>query len=172
VIDELVLVSPYCRIDCLVPNSNYFYHDSLSTLAEALIIKGIEQQNLPIRQTVSVVGRSNQETLDRDYEWLKNLSPYDDLTKKRLPAAMQAFLSTQPCRYALMAYSEGFVWSRRISLEEGQRRYESNIWILVADVRTGRLVFFTRSLPEEADPLSERDITRRITYLLKELKGE
>ena len=167
-----MLVSPYCRIDCLVPNSNYFYHDSLSTLAEALIIKGIEQQNLPIRQTVSVVGRSNQETLDRDYEWLKNLSPYDDLTKKRLPSAMQAFLSTKPCRYALMVYSEGFVWSRRITLEEDQLRYESKIWLLVADVRTGRLVYFNRSLPEEADPLSERDITRRITYLLKELKGE
>ena len=143
-----------------------------SALSETLILKGIEQQNLPIKKTVTVVGRSNQEDLDHDYEWLKKLSPYDDLTKKRLPSAMQAFLSTQPCRYALMVYSEGFVWSRRITLEEDQRRYESNIWLLVADVRTGRLVYFNRSTPEEADPLSERDITRRMTYLLKELKGE
>ena len=167
-----MLVEPYCRIDCLVPYSNFFYHDSLSALSETLILKGIEQQNLPIKKTVTVVGRSNQEDLDRDYEWLKKLSPYDDLTKKRLPSAMQAFLSTQPCRYALMVYSEGFVWSRRITLEEDQRRYESNIWLLVADVRTGRLVYFNRSTPEEADPLNERDVTRRMTYLLKELKGE
>ena len=51
-------------------------------------------------------------------------------------------------------------------------RYESKIWLLVADVRSGRLVFFNKSTPEEADPLSERDITRRITNLLKEFKGE
>ena len=171
-VDELTLVAPYSRIDCLVPNSNYFYHDSLSALSESLIVKAIERLDLPIRQTVSVVGRTNQETLDRDYEWLKKLSPYDDLAKKRLPSAMQAFLSTQPCRYALMVYSEGFVWSRRIALEEDQRRYESNIWLLIADVRTGRLVYFNRSTPEEADPLNEKDITRRIGYLLKEFKGE
>jgi hypothetical protein len=165
-------VAPYSRIDCLVPYSNFFYSDSLSALSEQLIIKAIEQQNLPVKKVVSVVGRSNQEDLDRDYEWLKKLSPYDDLTKKRLPAAMQAFLATQPCRYALMVYSEGFVWSRRITLEEDQLRYESKIWLLVADVRTGRLVYFNKSTPEEADPLNEKDITRRIGYLLKEFKGE
>lgn len=168
----MTLVAPYCRIDCLVPYSNFFYHDSLSTLAEALIIKGIEKQELPIKQVVSVVGRSNQEDLDHDYEWLKKLSPFDDLTKKRLPSAMQAFLSTKPCRYALMVYSEGFVWSRRITLEEDQRRFESKIWLLIADVRTGRLVYFSKSAPEEADPLNERDIARRISNLLKEFKGE
>lgn len=155
-----------------MPYSNFFYSDSLSAFAEGLIIGGIEKQGLPIRQMVTVVGRSNQEDLDHDYEWIKKLSPFEDLTKKRLPTAMQAFLSTQPCRYALMVYSEGFVWSRRITLEEDQRRYESNIWLLVADVRSGRLVFFNKSTPEEADPLSERDITRRITNLLKEFKGE
>ena len=167
-----MLVAPYSRIDCLVPNSNFFYHDSLSALSESLIIKAITQQKLPIKDTVTVVGHSNQEALDGDYEWLKTLSIYDDLTKKRLPSAMHAFLSTQSCRYAMMVYSEGFVWSRRIALGEDQRRYESNIWLLVADVRTGRLVYFNRSIPEEADPLSERDITRRITNLLKEFKGE
>jgi hypothetical protein len=165
-------VAPYSRIDCLVPYSNFFYSDSLSALSEQLIIKAIEQQNLPVKKVVSVVGRSNQEALDGDYEWIKKLSIYEDLTKKRLPAAMHAFLSTQPCRYAMLVYSEGFVWSRRITLEEDQRRYESNIWLLVADVRSGRLVFFNKSTPEEADPLSERDITRRITNLLKEFKGE
>ena len=171
-VDELTLVAPYSRIDCLVPYSNFFYSDSLSALSEQLIIKAIEQQNLPVKKVVSVVGRSNQEALDGDYEWIKKLSIYEDLTKKRLPAAMHAFLSTQPCRYAMLVYSEGFVWSRRITLEEDQRRYESNIWLLVADVRSGRLVFFNKSTPEEADPLSERDITRRITNLLKEFKGE
>ncbi len=165
-------MAPYSRIDCLVPYSNFFYSDSLSALSEQLIIKAIEQQNLPVKKVVSVVGRSNQEALDGDYEWIKKLSIYEDLTKKRLPAAMHAFLSTQPCRYAMLVYSEGFVWSRRITLEEDQRRYESNIWLLVADVRSGRLVFFNKSTPEEADPLSERDITRRITNLLKEFKGE
>ena len=171
-VDELTLVAPYSRIDCLVPYSNFFYSDSLSALSEQLIIKAIEQQNLPVKKVVSVVGRSNQEALDGDYEWIKKLSIYEDLTKKRLPSAMHAFLSTQPCRYAMLVYSEGFVWSRRITLEEDQRRYESNIWLLVADVRSGRLVFFNKSTPEEADPLSERDITRRITNLLKEFKGE
>ena len=165
-------MAPYSRIDCLVPYSNFFYSDSLSALSEQLIIKAIEQQNLPIKKTVTVVGRSNQEDLDHDYEWIKKLSIYEDLTRKRLPAAMQAFLSTQPSRYALMVYSEGFVWSRRITLEEDQLRYESKIWLLVADVRTGRLVYFNKSTPEEADPLSEKDITRRITNLLKEFKGE
>lgn len=165
-------MAPYSRIDCLVPYSNFFYSDSLSALSEQLIIKAIEQQNLPVKKVVSVVGRSNQEALDGDYEWIKKLSIYEDLTKKRLPAAMHAFLSTQPSRYALMVYSEGFVWSRRITLEEDQLRYESKIWLLVADVRSGRLVFFNKSTPEEADPLSERDITRRITNLLKEFKGE
>lgn len=165
-------MAPYSRIDCLVPYSNFFYSDSLSALSEQLIIKAIEQQNLPVKKVVSVVGRSNQEALDGDYEWIKQLSIYEDLTKKRLPSAMHAFLSTQPCRYAMLVYSEGFVWSRRITLEEDQRRYESNIWLLVADVRSGRLVFFNKSTPEEADPLSERDITRRITNLLKEFKGE
>lgn len=166
-------MAPYCRIDCLVPNSNYFYHDSLSALAENLIIKGIEQQGLPVGKTVSVVGRSNQEALDRDYQWLSTLSPYyDDLSTKRLPGAMQAFLSLNASRYAMLVYSEGFVWSRPVALNEGQVRYESKIWLLVADVRTGRLVYFNRSLPEEANPLSEKDIARRIGFLLKEFKGE
>lgn len=164
-------MAPYCRIDCLVPNADYYYSDSLSALAEALIVNGIEQQNLPIKRTVSVVGRSNQEALDSDYQWLKKLSPYDDLNAKRLPAAMHAFLSMYSTRYAMLVYSEGFVWSRRTVLEEDMRRFESNIWLLVADVRTGRLVYFNRSLPEESDPLNGKSIIRRITYLLEEFNA-
>ena len=171
VIDELTLVAPYCRIDCLVPNADYYYSDSLSALAEALIVNALDQQKLPVSKTITVVGRSNQEALDRDYQWLKQLSPYDDLENRRLPAAMHAFLSMYSTRYAVLVYSEGFVWSRRVALEEDMRRFESNIWLLVADVRTGRPVYFARSLPEEADPLSGKSIVRRITYMLEEFNA-
>ena len=89
----------------------------------------------------------------------------------RLPSALHAFLSLNATRYALLTYSEGFVRSNpKAYLEEGQIRYASDIYLMLVDGRTGKIIYFNRSRPEEADPLSPKDITRRIKYLLEGLK--
>lgn len=169
VIDEITLVAPYCRVNVLERDNKFYYSDSLSFIGEMLIDAALESQGLPIRKVITVVGRSNQEALDHDYESIVDFRP-GNLTNTRIPSALHAFLSTNSTRYALLVYSEGFVRSNPGAvLFEGEIRYASNIYLMVADVRTGKIVYFKRSCPEEADPLSARNIPKRVKYLLEGL---
>ena len=169
VIDQLTLVSPYSRIDLLRKNLQFEYSDSVSVMSEALIGRAIIETGVKIGKTITVVGRSNQEDLDRGYEWLATLSPYK-LEEERLPGALHAFLSLNSSRYALLVYSEGFVWEEKpVSIDEEMISYESRIYLLVADALTGRIVYFDRSVPEEADPLNYKHLQRRINHLMEEL---
>ena len=168
-IDALTIVAPYSRIDVLAQDGNFYYSDSLSALSELLIGTTVETAGLPFNKVITVVGRSNQEALDRDYEWLASIDPRK-VESTRLPSAMHAFLSTYSSRYALMVYSEGFVWEKTpVLIDEDMIRYESKIYLLVADTRTGRIVYFKRSCPEAADPLSGRYVPRRVKTLLEGL---
>jgi len=169
VIDQITIVDPYCRIDAMFKDFTFLYSDSLSMRAEQLIVEAVAATKIPLARRLSVVGRSNQEQLDYDYEWLKEIRPikvYDTY----LPPAMHAFLSMYSTRYALLIYSEGFVWATRpVFTEEEMLAFESKIYLLVADVKTGKIVYYRRSVPEEANPLSERMIKRRIASLLEDL---
>ena len=170
VIDEITLVAPYCRVNVLERNNKFYYSDSLSFIGEMLIDAALETHGLPISKVTTVVGRSNQEALDRDYESMVDIDPLT-ASNTRLPSALHAFLSLNATRYALLTYSEGFVRSNpKAYLEEGQVRYASDIYLMLVDGRTGKIIYFNRSRPEEADPLSPKDITRRIKYLLEGLK--
>lgn len=169
VIDEITLVAPYCRVNVLERDGKFYYSDSLSFIGEMLIDASIESRGLPIRKVTTVVGRSNQAALDRDYESIVDFQP-GNLSNTRIPSTLHAFLTTNSTRYALMVYSEGFVRSNpHAVLGEGQIRYASDIYMLLADVRTGRVVYFNRSRPEEADPLSAKMIARRVNTLLEGL---
>ena len=162
-------MAPYCRIDCVDKNGNARYSDSLSAKAEKTICDALGQLDLPIVKTITVVGRSNQEALDHDYEWIRSLKT-GSLEDARLPGALQAFLALNSTKYALLIYSEGFVWEKFPSfLDEDLIKYGSSIYLLIADVKTGKLVYYNRSVPEEADPLSSRMILRRVLLLLEEL---
>ena len=169
VINEITIVAPYSRVDVLANDGHFYYSDSLSAVSELLIGTTVETSGLPLNKVITVVGRSNQESLDRDYEWLASIEPRK-LESTRLPSAMHAFLSTYSSRYALLVYSEGFVWEKLPVFVDGDLiRYESKIYLLVADTRTGRIVYFKRSCPEEADPLSPRYVPRRVKSLLEGL---
>lgn len=170
VIDEITLVAPYCRVNVLETNGKFYYSDSLSFIGEMLIDAALETNGLPISKVVTVVGRSNQEALDRDYESMVDIKP-GNLTNTRVPSALHAFLSLNATRYALLTYSEGFVRSNpKAHLGEDQIRYASDIYIMLADGRTGKIIYFNRSCPEEADPLGAKSITKRIKTLLEGLK--
>ena len=156
VINEITIVAPYSRVDVLGKDGYFHYSDSLSAVSELLIGTTIETAGLPFNKVITVVGRSNQEVLDRDYESLATID--------------HAFLSTYSSRYALLTYSEGFVWEKLpVFVDEEMKRYDSRIYLLVADTRTGRIVYFKRSCPEEADPVSSRFVPRRVKSLLEDL---
>lgn len=167
VVNEITLVAPYCRVNVLESNNKFYYSDSLSFIGEMLIDAALESQGLPISKVITVVGRSNQAALDRDYESMVDFQP-GNLANNRIPSALHAFLTTNSTRYALLVYSEGFVRSRAAAyLDNGLPAYASNIYLMVADVRTGKVIYFNRSCPEEADPLSAKTISRRVKYLLE-----
>lgn len=169
VINEITIVAPYSRVDVLGKDGYFHYSDSLSAVSELLIGTTIETAGLPFNKVITVVGRSNQEVLDRDYESLATIDPRK-LESTRLPSALHAFLSTYSSRYALLTYSEGFVWEKLpVFVDEEMKRYDSRIYLLVADTRTGRIVYFKRSCPEEADPVSSRFVPRRVKSLLEDL---
>lgn len=169
VVDEITLLAPYCRVNVLERDGKFYYSDSLSFIGEMLIDAAIEGQGLPIRKVITVVGRSNQAALDRDYESIVDFQP-GNISNTRIPSTLHAFLTTNSTRYALMVYSEGFVRSNpHAVLAEGQLRYASDIYLVLADVRTGRIVYFNRSRPEEGDPLSAKMISRRVKLLLEGL---
>lgn len=169
VIDELTIVAPYSRVDVLARDGHFYYSDSLSAVSELLIGTTVESAGLPFRKVITVVGRGNQEALDADYESLSQIDPRK-LESIRLPSALHAFLATYSSRYALLTYSEGFVWEKLpVFVDEDMIRYSSNIYLVVADTRTGRIVYFRRSRPEEADPLSPRYVPRRVKSLLEDL---
>ncbi len=169
VVDEITLLAPYCRVNVLERDGKFYYSDSLSFIGEMLIDAAIEGHGLPIRKVITVVGRSNQAALDRDYESIVDFQP-GNISNTRIPSTLHAFLTTNSTRYALMVYSEGFVRSNpHAVLGEGQIRHASDIYLVLADVRTGRIVYFNRSRPEEGDPLSAKMISRRIKLLLEGL---
>lgn len=169
VINEITIVAPYSRVDILGQDGHFHYSDSLSALSELLIGTTLESAGLPFTKVITVVGRSNQEVLDGDYESLAGINP-KKLESTRLPPALHAFLSTYSSRYALLVYSEGFVWEELpVFVDEELIRYESKIYLVVADTRTGRIVHFKRSCPEQADPISARFVPRRVNSLLEGL---
>jgi len=170
VIDSLLLVEPYSRIDALVPGGMAEYSDSLSTLSNSIISTAIIESGLPVKAITSVVGHPKQEQLDADYETLANINPFK-LEDLYLPPAMHSYLATLPYRYVMLVYSEGFVWTKRVLfLDEDQLRYQSHIYLAVADSRSGQIVYFNRSVPEEADPLNMKNVMKRVNLLLKDLK--
>ena len=125
----------------------------------------LETMGLPIVRVISVLGRSNQEALDQGYEAIADIQT-NKLESARVSPAMQAFLSTYSTRYALLTYAEGFVRSNpHAYLGEGQIRYASNIFMALVDARTGKIIYYNRSCPEEADPVSGKSVSRRVKAL-------
>lgn len=169
-IDSLLLVEPYSRIDALIPRGMAEYSDSLSSLSNNIISTAIFDSGLPVKAITTVVGHPYQEQLDAEYESLKDINPYK-LENLYLPSTMHSYLATLPYRYVMLVYSEGFVWSRNVVfLDEDQLRYESHIYLAVADTRSGKIIYFNRSVPEESNPLNAKLVTKRVGWLLKELK--
>ena len=166
VINEITIVAPYSRVDILDSKTDrFFYSDSLSFVSEMVIGSTLETMGLPIVRVISVLGRSNQEALDQGYESLADVQ-VSKIESVRIPSALHAFLSTYSTRYALLTYAEGFVRSNpSVFLGEGQIRYASNIFMALVDVKTGKVVYYNRSCPEEADPLNGKMVSRRVKAL-------
>lgn len=166
VINEITIVAPYSRVDVLETRTGkFFYSDSLSFVSEMMIGSTLETMGLPIVRVISVLGRSNQEALDQGYEAIADIQT-SKLESARVSPAMQAFLSTYSTRYALLTFAEGFVRSNpNVYLGEGQIRYASNIFMALVDARTGKIVYYNRSCPEEADPVSGKSVSRRVKAL-------
>jgi hypothetical protein len=166
-IKEVTVVSPYSRIYAAVRDEGLFYSDTLSMASEAIITDGLLECGLPVQRIISVVGNANQEALDADYEWLKEIR----LNKPGyIPPAMHAFLSVHSTRYAVLVYSEGFIWAKAPALyflDEDYQRYDSRLYLCVVDTLTGKIVYYNRSEPESADPFAVVSVHKRIQTLLK-----
>ena len=166
-IKEITMVAPYSRIYAAVRDEGLFYSDTLSMTSEAIIADGVLESGLPVSRIISVVGNANQEALDADYEWLKGVR-----MKKPgyVPPAMHAFLSVHSTRYAVLVYSEGFIWAKAPALyflDEDYQRFDSRLYLCIVDSLTGKIVYYNRSEPETADPFAVGSIHRRIRNLIK-----
>ena len=71
-------------------------------------------------------------------------------------------------RYVLMVYSEGFFWDKSNMGDIFLNR--SDLYLAVADTRTGKIIYFNRSLPEDGNPLNVNQVYRRIKRLINDLK--
>ncbi len=166
-IDELTLLAPYSRIEHLTDKGEFKYSELYSQAAETAIIVALDSLKLPITRIASVVGRSNQEQLDAEYEHLAEIHPRD-LPAEHIGPALQAYLSMYATRYVLMVYSEGFFWDKSNMGDIFLNR--SDLYLAVADTRTGKIIYFNRSLPEDGNPLNVNQVYRRIKRLINDLK--
>ena len=165
-IDELTLLAPYSRIEHLTDKGEFKYSELYSQAAETAIIVALDSLKLPITRIASVVGRSNQEQLDAEYEHLAEIHPHD-LPAEHIGPALQAYLSMYATRYVLMVYSEGFFWDKSNMGDIFLNR--SDLYLAVADTRTGKIIYFNRSLPEDGNPLNVNQVYRRIKRLRHDL---
>lgn len=186
-VSDIALITPLATISYTDEAKITAPDDELSEQAEAMLATAVLRSSLPVTNQLHADFFNKNKDMRED---VMELAGY--YLKKRghysIPLSIDRFLESHGQRYGLVIYSEGYTRDKKgyrkaviksaavgilsavlsggtAYIDGHPIKYSSHIYMAVFDSQKNSVVYFDMDVPEEADPLNQEQLYRRIEHM-------
>lgn len=188
---ELALLDPVTYISHVERNGELVPNDSLSIRSAEMLTRVFTSIGLPVARIVPVDYWGNEGHL---LPFLEQLPAVDvrQLKRSPVPEPIRQLLQEHGQRYGLLVYADGFTrdelnYAKGVAvgaalgvlgliLSGGHQahlnlpnKFGSHIFVMVVDAEANQVVFYNKSTPDEANPMSEKQLRQQVRKLMQTL---
>ena len=196
-VGDIALVGPLANIDQVSSEGLFedrgMKNDALSGECEKIIAGVMPGTALPVVTRLPLLGADHPDELRMDIEALAFVDP-KVLGEKTLPDQVRKYLLDNGFRYGLMVYSAGFrkdtgTYAKRTALivaaavvvaiasmgmvqiypDPGEWQ-GCDLHMMLVDAQEDRILFFKRDLGPGNNPVSEKELQRRLSKMARKFK--
>ena len=188
----MVLIHPYSQLEYVQSNGDVTNDAPSSRDAEKLLAQCVRIQFPEVSSVIDTDDVTNPEDI------LNPLSALPFVNVKKLdssavPVAIRNLILDNGGRFGVLVYSEGFTRDiknyRRsvakdvllavvttvvsfgaVTMIGSSSKYGSHVYLMVVDAVENRIVYYDKSIPEDANPLSQKTVNRQIAAIRKHFK--
>lgn len=188
---ELALLEPVTYISHVERDGELVPNDSLSIRSAEMLTRVFTSIGLPVAGIVPVDYWGDDGDL---LPYLEQLPAVDARHLKRspVPEPIRQLIQEQGHRYGMLVYADGFTrdeinYAKGVAvgaalgvlglvLSGGRyaninipNKFGSHIFVMVVDAEANQVVFYNRSTPDEANPMSEKQLRQQVRKLMNNL---
>ena len=186
---DMVLLGPVSSIYYLDEKSHASFNDTLSVISETLIAGLVDELRIPVSGRVEL----NDDEKEEAAAFFKYLDGPEAKHRDTfaIPGVLDEAIEAQGCRYGLLLIARGMTRDIKgyrkdvakgvflgiattlltlgtVTMYSTPKKASSELFALVLDAETNRVVFYNTNGPQSTDPLQANPVSGQLSGLLKD----
>lgn len=188
----MVLIHPYSQLEYVQSNGDVTNDAPSSRDAEEILVQSVRIQFPEVSSVIGTDDVVNTEDIRSSLSALPYVN-VKTIGSSAVPAAVRNLILENGGRYGVLVYSDGFTRDIKnyrksvakdvflavvttvvslgtITMIGSSYKYGSHVYLMVVDAAEDRVIYYDKSIPEEANPLSQKSINRQVAAIKKHFK--